>query len=136
MTQAPTGRPPERYGDDRPQWHRTLARVLVAALAVVGLVWVVWAGVGAARQDVRWQDVGFEVLDATAVEVTFDVTVYADGGEAPVVCTLEALSPRYVVVGRLEVPVEPGTRGTVRRTATVLTQETATTAGVADCRTI
>ncbi len=135
MTQAPTGRPPERYGDDRPQWHRTLARVLVAALAVVGLGWVVWAGLGAAQQDVRWQDVGFDVKDATAVDVTFEVTVYADGGDAPVVCTLEALNTRYAVVGRLDVPVEAGSRDTVRRAATILTQERATTAGVASCRT-
>ena len=91
MTQAPTGRPPERYGEDRPQWHRTLARVLTAALALVALGWVVWAGLGLAQRDVRWQDVGFDVQDATTVDVTFEVTVYADEGAARVTCTIEAL---------------------------------------------
>ncbi len=135
MTQAPTGRPPERYGEDRPQWHRTLARVLTAALALVALGWVVWAGLGLAQRDVRWQDVGFDVQDATTVDVTFEVTVYADEGAARVTCTIEALSSRYVVVGRVDVPVEGTGGGTVRRTASVLTQEQATTAGVKECRT-
>ena len=94
MTHAPVGRPPERYGDLRPGWHRTLARVLTGVLALVALGWLVWVGVGAADRDVRWSDVGFRLEAGAddpqdAIEVTFDVTVY-EGTTAT--CTVRALS--------------------------------------------
>jgi hypothetical protein len=140
VTHAPVGRPPERYGDLRPGWHRTLARVLTGVLAVVALAAVAWAGLVAAGRDVRWQDVGFR-LDAgaeggtgdptSAVEVTFEVTVY-EGTSAT--CTVRALSSGYAVVGRVEVPVEVSDdERTVRRTATVQVSEPAASAEVERC---
>ncbi len=137
MTHAPVGRPPERYGDLRPGWHRTLARVLTGVLALVALGAVAYAGVDAAVRDVRWQDVGFRLdagadgATATAVEVTFDVTVY-EGTTAT--CTLRALSAGYAVVGQVDVPVEvTGDDRTVRETATVQVSEPAVSAGVERC---
>lgn len=137
MTHAPVGRPPERYGDLRPGWHRTMARVLTGALAVVAVVGIVYVGVIATDRDTRWQDVGFrlEAGDAAdpsgAVEVTFDVTVY-EGTTAT--CTVRALSSTYAVVGQVdvEVEVEPDRR-TVRRTVTVLVSEPAVSGGVDTC---
>lgn len=137
MTHAPVGRPPERYGDLRPGWHRTLARVLCGVLAAVALSWLVYAGIGVADRDVRWSDVGFR-LDAGsgddprgAVEVTFDVTVY-EGTSAT--CTVRALSATYAVVGQVDFPVEveDGQR-TVRRVATVRVSEPAVSGGVESC---
>jgi hypothetical protein len=137
VTHAPVGRPPERYGDLRPGWHRTLARVLTGVLALVALGAVAYAGVDAAVRDVRWQDVGFRLdagadgATATAVEVTFDVTVY-EGTTAT--CTLRALSAGYAVVGQVDVPVEvTGDDRTVRETATVQVSEPAVSAGVERC---
>lgn len=140
MTHAPVGRPPERYGDLQPAWHRTLARVLVGVLAVVALAVVVWLALGSAGRDVRWQDIGFRldagagagsVDPATAVEVTFDVTVY-EGTTAT--CTVRALSAAYAVVGQVDVPVEvTGDDRTVRRTAAVQVSEPAVSAGVERC---
>ncbi len=136
MTHAPVGRPPERYGDLRPGWHRTLARVLTGVLAVVALGWLVWVGFGAADRDVRWSDVGFRLDAGTddpqdAVEVTFDVTVY-EGTTAT--CTVRALSATYAVVGQVDVAVEvdPQER-TVRRAATVRVSEPAVSGGVESC---
>lgn len=136
MTHAPVGRPPERYGDLRPGWHRTLARVLTGVLALLALGAVAYAGFGSVFRDVRWQDVGFR-LDAgagepgTAVEVTFEVTVY-EGTTAT--CTVRALNAGYAVVGQVDVPVEvtPQDR-TVRSTATVRVSEPAVSAGVERC---
>lgn len=137
MTHAPVGRPPERYGDLRPGWHRTMARVLTAVLAVVAVAGIVYVGLSASDRDARWQDVGFrleagDAADPTdSVEVTFDVTVY-EGTTAT--CTVRALSSTYAVVGQIEVPVEvePDQR-TVRRAVTVLVSEPAVSGGVDTC---
>jgi hypothetical protein len=137
VTDAPAARPPDRYGDLRPSWHRTAARTVAALVAVLGLAYVVWVGIGVADRDVRWQDVGFR-LDAggdgdagSAVEVTFDVTVY-EGTTAT--CTVRALSASYAVVGQVEVPVEvEADRRTVRQRATVLVTEPAVSGGVEEC---
>ncbi len=138
MTDAPAARPADRYGDLRPSWHRTAARAASALVALVGLGWVAWVGIGVADRDVRWQDVGFR-LDAgedgdpaaAAVEVTFDVTVY-EGTTAT--CTVRALSSGFAVVGQVEVPVEvEPDRRTVRQRAIVLVTEPAVSGGVEDC---
>lgn len=137
MTDAPAARPADRYGDLRPSWHRTAARTVTALVAVLGLAYVVWVGIGVADRDVRWQDVGFR-LDAgedgdpgSAVEVTFDVTVY-EGTTAT--CTVRALSASYAVVGQVDVPVEvEPDRRTVRQRATVLVTEPAVSGGVEEC---
>lgn len=137
MTDAPAARPADRYGDLRPSWHRTAARTVMVLVALLGLGWVVWVGIGVADRDVRWQDVGFR-LDAgedgdagSAVEVTFDVTVY-EGTTAT--CTVRALSAAYAVVGQVEVPVEvEPDRRTVRQRATVLVTEPAVSGGVEGC---
>ena len=137
MTHAPVGRPPERYGDLRPGWHRTLARVLSGVLALLALAAVVWAGLNAAGRDVRWQDIGFRLdagadgATATAVEVTFEVTVY-EGTRAT--CTVRALSAGYAVVGQVDVPVEVTAQGrTARTAATVRVSEPAVSAEVERC---
>ncbi|GAB4068355.1 hypothetical protein GCM10028777_27200 [Angustibacter speluncae] len=137
MTDAPAARPADRYGDLRPSWHRTAARTVTVLVAVLGLAYVVWVGIGVADRDVRWQDVGFR-LDAgedgdagSAVEVTFDVTVY-EGTTAT--CTVRALSASYAVVGQVDVPVEvEPDRRTVRQRATVLVTEPAVSGGVEEC---
>ncbi len=128
---TPPVRPAERYGDLRPAWHSTLARVLVVTLAVLGLAWLVWAGLGVARQDVRYSDIGYNVVDATRAEATFDVTVYTG---TTATCTVQALAEDYAVVGSQQVQItvpEPG--NTVRERVEVLTQQRAVTAIVGGC---
>lgn len=123
-------RPAERYGDLRPAWHTTLARVLVATLAVLGLAWTAWAGLQAADRDVRWQDVGFVVLDPGTTQVTFDVSVY-EGSTAT--CTVQALAANYAVVGSRQVQVDVGDRRTVREQVDVLTTSEAVSGQVSGC---
>ena len=129
--QPTRSRPPERYGDLRPAWHSTLARVLVASLAVLGLGFTVLAGWQAADRDVRWNDVGYDVIDETRTLATFDVTVY-EGTTAT--CTVQALADDYAVVGRQEVRVDVGARRSVRERVEVLTTSRAVTAVVEGCR--
>jgi hypothetical protein len=104
--------------------------VAIALLAVVGLAWVVWAGLGAAQREVRWSEVGYDVVDDTTVEVTF--TVVKDPS-ATAACRLEALNGRYAQVGLTTVEVGPAEQRAVSRTATVRTQERAVTGLVDSC---
>lgn len=128
----PAVRPPERYGDLRPMWHSTLARVLVVTLAVLGLGWVGYVGVTAGDKPVSWTDVGFVVVDDTMTTATFDVTVHHGDGA---VCVVQALASDYSVVGQLEVAVQAEAGKTQRKQATILTQQPAVSAVVSECRT-
>lgn len=89
----------ERYGRSR----ATVAAALVLALAVVPfLVWVVWAGLQQADQDLRWTTVGFSETTDTSVRIRFDVFLPAG---TTATCVVRALDRSGVEVGRAEVPV-------------------------------
>lgn len=124
---TPTRRPPERYGDARRGPRRGVV-VAAAVVAVAALVWAAWAGPGLVDREVRWRDVGYEVVDDLTLRVTFDVVKDPD---ATVVCTVQGLNAGYAVVGAVQVEVGPASGRTVRRTVEVPTQERAV-AGVAD----
>jgi hypothetical protein len=129
-TAATTSRPPERYGDVRPPWHRVAARTAAGVVLVGGLAWVVWAGLAQADRDVRWDDVGFSISGSSAVDVTFDVIKDPD---TTAVCRLEALNRQFAVVGVVDVEVGPSPDRVVRLTETVQTQEQAVTGVVRTC---
>jgi Domain of unknown function (DUF4307) len=120
--------PSARYG--RPGGRR---RWWVAAgpLAAVGLGWVVWAGLGQARADVRWSAVGFVVQGSRAVQVTYDV---GKDPSATVVCRIRALDRTKSVVGLTDVTIGPTSRRVTRRTDRVRTSATAVTGLVDSCR--
>ena len=124
-------RPAERYGD-RPAVPRRTAVLVVGVVAALFVAWVVWAGLGAADRDVRWQDVGFDVVDASEVEVTFDVIKAADTSAR---CTVTALNAGYATVGISTVDVGPAENEVVRTTTTVRTSELAVTGVVDFCET-
>lgn len=124
----PPVRPAERYGD-----RRTGRGPLVAVLAVVAatfVAWVVWAGLGVAGRDVRWSDVGYDVVDDTTVVVTFTVVKDPKG---TAVCTVEALNSQFAKVGLATVEIGPAEQRAVQRTATVRTAERAVTGVVESC---
>lgn len=125
---GPPVRPAERYGDRVRR--RGPALVALGVVATVFVGWVVWAGLGAANRDVRWSDVGYEVVDDTTVEVTFTVVKDPD---ATVVCTVEALNGRFAQVGLATVEVGPADRRGVQHTVTVRTAERAVTGVVEAC---
>ena len=126
---SPAVRPAERYGDG-PSPRRRLVLGGVVVLAAVFLAWVVWAGLHLAQREVRWSDVGYDVVDDTTVEVTF--TVVKDPGSSAV-CTIEALNARHAQVGLATVEIGPADERGVVRTATVRTAERAVTGVVDRC---
>lgn len=129
-TPARPARPLGRYGPPPAPRRRRAAVAAVVALTVVGLAWVVYAGLGAAQRDVRWSDVGYDVVDATTVEVTFSVV--KDPG-ATAVCRVEALDARFAQVGIATVDVGPSDERGVTSRVTVRTQERAVTGVVDTC---
>lgn len=123
-------RPPDRYGDVRPPWHRHAARAAAVAGTTAAMAWVVWAGIGSADRDVRWSDVGFEVTGPSQVVVTFDVV--KDPGTTAT-CRLEAMNARFAVIGVAEVKVAEADERAVRLARPVATQERAVTGVVKSC---
>lgn len=127
---APASRPPGRYGDDAPGWHRGAARAAVLTLAITAVLWVVWAGWSAGSRPVAWQVVTYRVLDESSVSVDFDVTMRPG---VTAVCLVEARNSRHATVGIVEVDVPAAPARTQRVTAIVRTQEPAAAAVVRGC---
>jgi len=100
----------------------------VALSAAVG--WVVWAGLGQAGADVRFNDVGYRVVDAAQIDVTYDVNKDPD---RTAVCTLQAFDRDKATVGFVEVRVGPAEQRVVRDTATVRTAARPASAAVQGC---
>ena len=131
MSHVTLSRPPGRYGDDRPAWHRSLARALTAGLAAVGVTFLVWVAVDGSRDQVSHTDIGFD-LDSAPGEVTVDFQVSMEPGTAAT-CTLRALNANFAVVGLTDVDIEASQARSRRLTATVRVSEPAVSAGVQSC---
>ena len=99
-------------------------------LATAGLAWVVWAGLGQAEADVRWTDLGYQVIDNSRVSVTYDVG--KDPG-ATAVCSLRALDQQKSAVGIADVTIGPTERRVTRRTDQIRTSALAVTGIVREC---
>lgn len=124
-------RPPDRYGDIRSPRRRWLWVVVSCLVAAVGVAWVLWAGLRAAQREVRWSNVGYDVVDDTTVEVTF--TVVKDPATT-VACWVEALDSAFATVGLTTAEVGPSERRAVTTTVVVRTQQRAVTGVVDRCR--
>jgi hypothetical protein len=121
--------PPDRYGAPSPG--RRLAVIVASVvLAVTGLAWVIWAGLGQASADVRWTDVGFQIVDNSRVTVTYDV---GKDPAATAVCSLQALDQAKSTVGIARVTIGPASARVTRRTDEIRTSALAVTGVVKEC---
>jgi hypothetical protein len=124
----------ERYGrgpDEGQRRRRTVAIAVVVAL--LGLAAVVWLAFGAFSVPVRTMDRGFDIIDATAIDVTF---VVVKDAEATVTCRVHALNPSFAEVGVKDVLVGPAEDSAVQLTTRVATSELATTGLVQWCEVV
>lgn len=108
-------RPPERYGDDTPAWHRTAARIGAIVLVVLGVAWVIWSGL--------WQGdrpsgtvVTWSTVDNGHMKVALDVTMEPGHSGR---CTLVARDNRQDTVGQTDLAV-PSSHDRTRRIDTVV----------------
>jgi hypothetical protein len=91
---------------------------------------VVWAGLGQARADVRWTDLGYQVIDNSRVTVTYDV---GKDPRATAVCSLRALDRFKSAVGIARVTIGPAPQRVTRRTDEIRTSALAVTGIVQEC---
>lgn len=113
----------------RPHWGKAAWWAIGGGLAVTTALAAVW-GLWMADDQVRWRNVGFEVISPTEASVTYDVFLYDD---RPVVCHLNALNVRFAEVGVTTQHVDPALGAEQRLTATLSTTEEATTVVVDYC---
>jgi Domain of unknown function (DUF4307) len=129
VTAAPT-RPAERYGDAGP-WRRRVRTGVVVLVAAVALVWLLWVALSQARQQqLTFDTQGHQVLDDSRIVVTFTVTQPV-GDRAR--CHIKALSSGAAQVGLAVVDVGPSPRPSTRQQVTVRTQQRAVTGSIDDC---
>ncbi len=120
----------DRYGRSAgPRRRRTTILTAVVA-GVVGLAAVVWLAAGQLSVPVHTMDVGFSIVDDTAIDVTFDVV---KAPETTVVCRVRALSPSFAEIGVRDVVVGPSAERASRVTVRVATSGLATTGLVQRC---
>ena len=122
----------DRYGRtpavQRRRWLAGFAAVGIA----LGVGFSAWVGLSVGARPLRYQDLGYHVVDASATEVTFAVTFVRGPGAPAAVCTLRALNAGHAEVGLKDVRVE-STAATVTLTARVPTSEQAVTGLVKGC---
>ena len=126
---GPFQRPVQRYGAPRP-WSRPLAVACTVTLAVLGLGWLVWAGLYHAQPAVSERLRTFDVLGPGVVSATIDVE--REPGVA-VACLLEAQAADHFVVGERQVRIPAGPEQTVTRTYRIETERPATNAVLDGC---
>ncbi|MEY3561726.1 MAG: hypothetical protein RL068_878 [Actinomycetota bacterium] len=118
----------ERYGQKPELGKRTRLILGSSALALMSLGAI---ALGLANfSPIEAQDVGFRVIDPTAIELDFEIT---KPGSQVAICSVEALNEQFAQVGYKEIEVGPTETNTVRLTVRINTTELATTALVDNC---
>lgn len=122
----------ERYGHSPARRRRTrvLAGIAAAAVLVVVIAWVVWAGLFGPSASLGSRDLGYSLIGDDAVEVDYEVT--ADAG-ASVSCALQALNSTFAIVGWKVVAIPPSDQGTHQLSETLRTSEPAVTGLIYRC---
>ena len=107
--------------------------VVGVLVAIVGVAWVIWAGVHAATRDSGVIPVGYQVVDDSHVQVRYQVQL---SRSQATVCTLQAQNSDQTVVGQVNVrlPARPQGDLTESRRDTVRTTQRAATATVTSCQ--
>ena len=121
-----------RYGRTRSSATRTRTVVVVAALAFAAVfgAWLLWAGILGAPAQFQAEDIAHEVVDDSAVDVTWQFTV-EPGTQAR--CAVQALNSTFAIVGWKVVDVPASTARTRDITQRVLTTEPAVTGLIYRC---
>ena len=109
---------------------RLIAWVTGAAVAVVVIVWVVWAGLDGTSATIGKQDTAHTVIDARSVEVEFDVTI-PRGDTAS--CSLQALNDTFAIVGWKVIDLPASDQATRSFREVVRTSELASTGLIYNC---
>lgn len=96
------------------------------------VAWTVWSGLHHSAEPMRAQLFGYQVVDASRVDVTVDV--HRSDPSVPGSCTVYALSHDNQRVGEAPLRIAPAADEDVRIRAQLKTFSKAVTAQLEDCR--
>ncbi|WP_245570007.1 DUF4307 domain-containing protein [Acidipropionibacterium thoenii] len=115
-----------------PPQGRRLRIAVIGVLAVLLVVWTVWAGVHRSVEPVRVQVFGYHVVSDYRVDVTLDIHrgTPSDTGS----CTIYASSIDSQRVGEMHYEIAPGTATDIRVRTSVKTFSRAVTAQLENCQ--
>ncbi|WP_400999629.1 DUF4307 domain-containing protein [Agromyces sp. GXQ0307] len=121
-----------RYGRTPARRRRDRFVLIGAAIAfaVVLVSWVVWAGLDGSKPLVQATDLGHELLDTRAVEVTWRLSVPSGNATA---CIVQAYNEDFTVVGWKVVEIPASDRPLRTFTETVRTAQEANTGLISNC---
>lgn len=97
----------ERYGKkpNSSRRQRIFVTFLASTLFTLFIAWAISVTAANSNQ-IKFESIGYEVLNSNQTKVTFTVTLPNDSDAA--ICAVEALSESYNVVGYREVEIDPG----------------------------
>ncbi len=102
-----------------------------AIIAIVGIIWVFWAGLFHATPEFRTTLISFSVVSNEEISIRYSVQ-RKDASEFAT-CTLQARDVAKNVVGEIEDEITPG-RTSFERITEIPTRSAAVTASVTRCR--
>lgn len=117
----------DRYGVKAPRGWKLPATLI----AVVGISWLIWAGLFHSKPDFRTTIISFSIVSDK--EVSLRYVVQRNDASTPAICTLQAKDVDKNVVGEIDDEITPG-RATFERTTQIPTRNAAATASVLRCR--
>lgn len=122
--------PPGRYSRVASTNRRIINRIALAVAGIVVLSLGAWIARGILIDPVHWKTEGYTVVDATKVDVAFQVS---KPPTATVECEVEALNQAFGQVGVVKVQIGPTSESGSQHQTTVLTDQLAVTGLVKKC---
>ena len=117
----------DRYGiKPAPRW-----KAPAVVLAVVGALWILWAGLHHANPDIRATLISFQVVNEKSISITYEVQRRDASQE--ILCTLIARDFDKNTIGQIEDVIAAG-ESRITREITIPTRAKPVNAAVSNCR--
>lgn len=105
-------------------------RPLAAIILVVGVIWLMWAGLHHARPEITSRLISFTVPNDRETVIRYEAT--RRDSDRELTCTLVARDINKLVVGQIDDVIAPG-KGFIDRNTVIPTRNLAATATVLRC---
>jgi len=105
-------------------------RPIAGAALVVGLVWLMWAGLHHARPEISQRLISFSITDSREIFIRYEVN--RRDPDLELTCTLEARDIDKLIVGQVD-DVIPAGESLIDRSTPIPTRNLAATASVLRC---
>lgn len=116
----------DRYGVKPANRWRPVAGVIL----VIGIIWLLWAGLHHARPEITSSLISFSITDDRETVIRYEATRRDSNRE--LTCTLVARDINKLIVGQID-DVVPAGMGLIDRSTTIPTRNLAATASVLRC---